>query len=261
MAGCLAILLSGPVNAQHVGPGHEPAQHQVPPDHDHAGVTGGSWEGSPEGKAYSEFNHHMAVVFVLLIGLSEFRYALALTPLAWTRFLLPVAMLGAGSFLMVWSDHEAWPIGSLTFVQTFFGSDWEILQHKLYGVFLMAVGTIELPRRTGRIAQHWWRVPLPVFAILGGLALFLHSHGAHPAAHKIAIHHTIMGILAITSRIVQARLRLGGRTDPCHPCANPSSTCGPLPVGTGVGQPHPADWHPVTGIHGVGERYEARGNR
>ncbi len=198
MAGCLAILLSGPVNAQHVGPSHEPAQHQVPPDHDHAGVTGGSREGSPGGKAYSEFSHHMAGVFVLLIGLSEVRYDLALTPLAWTRFVLPVAMLGAGGFLMVWSDHEAWPIGSLSFVQTFFGSDWEILQHKLYGIFLMAMGTIELPGRTRRIAQHWWRVPLPVFAILGGLALFLHSHGAHPAAHKIAIHHTIMGILAIT---------------------------------------------------------------
>jgi len=29
--------------------------------------------------------------------------------------------------------------------------------------------------------------------------LFLHSHGAHPAAHKIAIHHTLMGIMAITA--------------------------------------------------------------
>ncbi len=204
----------------------------------------------------------MAGVFVLLIGLSEFRYALALTPLAWTRFLLAVAMLRAGGFLMVWSDHEAWPIGSLSFVQTFFGSDWEILQHKLYGVFLMAVGTNELLRRTGRIAQHWSRVPLPVFAVLGGLALFLHCHGAHPAAHKIAIHHTIMGILAITSRIVQARLRLGGRTDPCHPCANLSSTCGPLPVGTGVGQPHPADRVSVADLFGiieVGDRRAAMG--
>jgi len=261
VAGCLAILLSGPVNAQHVGPGHEPAQHQVPPDHDHAGVTGGSWEGSPEGKAYSEFNHHMAGVFVLLIGLSEFRYALALTPLAWTRFLLPMAMLGAGGFLMVWSDHEAWPIGSLSFVQTFFGSDWEILQHKLYGVYLMAVGTIVLPRRTGRIAQHWWRVLLPVFAILGGLAAVPAQPRRAPgrAQDRDPPHHH--GDLGDHSRIVQARLRLGGRTDPCHPCANPSPTHGPLPVGTGVGQPHPADWHPVTGIHGVGERYEARGNR
>ena len=113
--------------------------------------------------------------------------------------LLPMAMLGAGAFLLVCSDHEAWPIGSLGFVQTFFGIDWEIVQHKLYAVLLLAVGPIELLRRTGRIAQAWLRMPLPALAILGGLALFLHTHGAHPAAHKIALNHTIMGIMAITA--------------------------------------------------------------
>lgn len=134
-----------------------------------------------------------------MIGLSEIRYSLALTTLAWTRLLLPMALLGAGAFLLVWSDHEAWPIGSLSFVQTFFGNDWEIIQHKLYAVLFLAVGLIELLRRTGQIAQAWWRIPLPVAAILAGLMLFLHSHGAHPAAHKIAIHHTIMGTMAITA--------------------------------------------------------------
>jgi len=100
---------------------------------------------------------------------------------------------------MFWSDHEAWPIGSLTFVQTFFGGDWETLQHKVYAVLLFAVGTIELLKRMGRLGHVIWKVPLPTFAVIGGLMLFLHSHGTHPAAHKIALHHTVMGVMAITA--------------------------------------------------------------
>ena len=57
----------------------------------------------------------------LLIGLSEFRQIWRLSSLSWTRLFLPVGLLGAGVFLLIWSDHEAWPIGSLTFTQTFFG--------------------------------------------------------------------------------------------------------------------------------------------
>ena len=188
--------------------------------HDHGTAAGGGWEGSPQGKAYAERNHHVAGVLVLLIGLSELRHALVWTSLAWTRFLLPVSMLLAGGFLMVWSDHEAWPVGSLTLAQTFSGDDQEILQHKVYGLLLLGIGTIELLRRTGRLRQALWRIPLPTFAIIGGLMLFLHSHGTNPAAHKIAIHHAIMGIMAISagsSKLLAGKLVsgwAGSRTAP-----------------------------------------------
>lgn len=167
--------------------------------HDHGTAAAGGWEGSAEGKAYSEFNHHLAGAFVVLIGLTEVRSALALPFLAWSRFLLPAAMLAAGGFLLIWSDHEAWPIGSMSLVQTLTSGDAEILQHKLYAVLLLAVGTVELLRHLGRVRHGFWRAPLPVFAIVGGLMLFLHSHGAHPAAHKIAVHHAIMGTMAISA--------------------------------------------------------------
>jgi putative copper resistance protein D len=36
-------------------------------------------------------------------------------------------------------------------------------------------------------------------AIVGGLMLFGHSHGVHPSAHKIAMHHALMGIMAVTA--------------------------------------------------------------
>jgi putative copper resistance protein D len=210
-------VIAGPALAQRSESSHE-SSHALTHGHGGTATGGPQWEGSPEGIAYSERNHHLAGVFVLLIALTELREALALTLLAWSRFLLPVAMLGAGGFLLIWSDHDAWPIGSLSFTQTFIGNDHEILQHKAYGVLLFAVGAIESLRRTGRLTHAAWTAPLPVFAIIGGLMLFLHSHGDHPSAQKIALNHAVMGTMAIlagTGKLVSMR------TVPAQPAAPP----------------------------------------
>lgn len=188
------VLLAAAGFAQHHDSSHEPSAHQ----HGSPAAVG-QWDGSPEGKAYSEYNHHLAGVFVLLIGLSELRWGLGVSMLAWSRFLLPLAMLGAGGYLMIWSDHEAWPIGSLSFAQTFFSDDFETVQHKLYAILLLGVGTVELLRRMGKAGHLAWGMPLPVFALLGGVMLFLHSHGTHPSAHKIAFHHSVMGTTALVA--------------------------------------------------------------
>src|SRR5262245_30743091 len=156
--------------------------------HGHHSASGG-WEGSAEGIAYSERNHHIAGLLVLLMGLAELSHALRLSSFRWARFLLPAAMTGTGLFLLVWCDHEAWPIWSLSFSQTFLGQDAEILQHKLYGILTLTVGAIELRRRLGLMGHAVWATPLPLMAIVGGFMLFGHSHGDHPSAHKIALHH------------------------------------------------------------------------
>ena len=191
VSGLVFLLTSVGLTQQHDA-SHEPALH----NHD-ALPAAGQWDGSPEGVAYSEFNHHMAGVFVLLIGLSELRGGLGVSMLAWSRFLLPLAMLGAGGFLMIWSDHEAWPIGYKSFAGTYFSDDWETVQHKLYAILLLGVGAIEMLRRTDKVKHLAWGMPLPVFALIGGVMLFLHSHGTHPSAHKIAIHHAAMGTTAL----------------------------------------------------------------
>lgn len=185
------------VMAQHAEQGHFRVHEEQ--THHHGSGPATEWEGSARGIAYSEFNHHLAGVFLLLIGLSEVRQALGWPALAWTRFLLPCALTVGGVFLLIWSDHDSWPIGSLTFAQTFFGDDPEIVQHKTYGILACAVGTIEFLRRLGWFAHAAWTVPLPLFAIVGGLMLFSHSHGDHPGAYKIALHHAIMGTMAITA--------------------------------------------------------------
>ena len=190
-----------PLWAQHDGHGQPSVHEEVNTDHEHHATTGdrAGWEGSVAGIAFSEFNHHLAGILVLIIGLSELRHALAVPFWAWTRFLLPGAFFVSGSFLLIWSDHDAWPIGSISFMQTFFGSDQEIFQHKSYGFLSLTVGAIELFRRLGQIRHPAWVAPLPLFAIIGGLMLFAHSHGDHPAAHRIAMDHAIMGTMAVTA--------------------------------------------------------------
>ena len=190
------ILVAGPVAAQHGGVTHETVHdHRVSSIH----AAGPQWEGSLEGIAFSDRNHHVAGILVLLIGLTELREAFAITLLAWLRFLLPAALLSAGSLLMVWSDHDAWPIGSLNLAETFSGTDHEILQHKIYGILALAVGLIEWLRRAGRLHHTFWNIPLPAFAVIGGLMLFLHSHGIHPSAQAIALNHAVMGTMAIVA--------------------------------------------------------------
>ncbi|MEE8612942.1 MAG: hypothetical protein V3S85_02285 [Nitrospirales bacterium] len=188
-----------PALGQHSNQGGDQEQTtSLMPGHAHQPMLG-QWEGSPEGMAYSEFNHALAGVGVVMMGLSELRSGLGITTLAWSRFLLPIGMLASGAYLMIWSDHEAWPIGSMSLAETLSGDDPEPLQHKIFAVLLLGVGLIELLVRLGRISQRGWNMSLPGFAVLGGFLLFMHEHGPHPAAHQIMIHHTIMGVLALTA--------------------------------------------------------------
>jgi putative copper resistance protein D len=198
----VVILFSGSVlsvSAQHSD--DSPMEVAIVPGmsagHQHGVAGTDGWEGSAEGIAYSERNHHIAGLMVILMGVAELSHAMRLSSVAWARFLLPSAMLVTGLFLAVWSDHEAWPIGSMSLIQTFWSQDPEIFQHKTYGLLALCVGLIELVRRVGRMGHGAWATPLPLMAIVGGVMLFGHSHGAHPAAHKIALHHTIMGTLAV----------------------------------------------------------------
>lgn len=196
---CCAIMLVclplSPTSAESPHGAHE--SHSPAAGSHQNGITISGWDGSAEGKAYSEFNHRLAGALVMLIGLGELHGSLGTSLLSWSRFLLPGAMLAAGSYLIIWSDHDAWPIGPETFTETYFGDDTRTLQHKFYALLLLAVGTIELLRRSGWLLPRYWSLPLPAFAVIGGLLLFLHSHSDHPSAHEIARHHAIMGVTAL----------------------------------------------------------------
>jgi hypothetical protein len=105
-------------------------------------------------------------------------------------------MLGAGLYLLIWSDIDIWSLAD-GLIQPFLVSDWEVLQHKLYALLLLSVGAIEWLRRRGRLAHALWRWPLPLFAIAGGALLLPHMHHVLTDARVIELHHRIMGATAI----------------------------------------------------------------
>ena len=164
----------------------------------------GTWEGSIQGVAYSEFNHRFAGLFVLLFGLAELGHALRYQLPLWTRLVLPGALGVLGAYLLIWSDHEAWPIGSLSFAQTFSGQDPEIIQHKFYGLFGTTAAVSETIRRIGLGRHPAWAAPLVFLGMVGALLLFVHSHGNHPANHIIELHHALLGCLSIGAAVSSA---------------------------------------------------------
>jgi hypothetical protein len=162
------------------------------------------WEGSAQGVAYSEFNHRFVGLFVLLFGLAELGHALRYRLPVWSRLVLPGALGVIATYLLIWSDHEAWPIGPLTFVQTFSGQNPEILQHKFYGVFSSIAAVSETLRRIGWTRHPFWAAPLVFLGLVGALLMFVHSHGTHPANHAIELHHALLGSFGVGAAISSA---------------------------------------------------------
>jgi len=155
------------------------------------------WEGPPRGKAFSEFAHHFAGSLEVIFGLAELGYALQYPLPYWTRFILPGALSMVGGFTLIWSDRDAWPIGSLSFVETFFGEDREIIEHKSYGILTLVIAFFETLRRMGMVRHPAWAAPLVLLVLAGSLLLFVHSHGDHPEAAKIQFHHSLLGIVGV----------------------------------------------------------------
>ncbi|WNM63088.1 hypothetical protein [Candidatus Nitrospira neomarina] len=175
----------------------EETHHNHTVHHQDAAPQAGQWEGSPEGIAYSEFNHAFVGVGVILMGFSEWQRIMGWQAFMWVRWLLPGSLIGSGIFLLTWSDHLAWPIGPWTLAETLSGKDPEMLQHKIFGILALAVGLVEGFIGAGKFSHVFWRSLLPVFALVGGLMLFRHMHGLHPGGHDIQTHHNIMGTLAL----------------------------------------------------------------
>ena len=108
------------------------------------------WETPPRRKAFSEFAHHFAGSLEVIFGLAELGYALQYPLPYWARFILPGMLSIVGGFTLIWSDRDAWPIGSLSFVETFFGEDREMIEHKSYGILTLTIAFFETLRRMAR---------------------------------------------------------------------------------------------------------------
>ncbi len=127
-------------------------------------------------KAFSEFNHHLAGLFLVLIGLLA---VLAQTSpkLSFLGFFWPLLFILSGSYLAVMSDPDVWPLGAQSWLQAFRGNP-EAAQHKLYALLLLSLGVVELQRARGRLPRLIAIWAFPLLAVAGSILLFFHPHSS-----------------------------------------------------------------------------------
>ena len=158
--------------------------------HDHMSMSMAQ-EMSPEAEAKqladkkeSEFNHHLAGLFVVLAGI--FILSQGNLERRWpaVKYALPMCFILSGVFVLVWSDTELWPFGHREWLEAL-RHNREVLQHKVFAVLLLGLGGTEWQRARGVLKAGWSGWVFPVLAIGGSLLVLFHEHegGMHGPDH------------------------------------------------------------------------------
>ncbi len=157
--------------------------------------------------AWSEYNHHWAGIFVLVMGLLALvEHSRRLAPFArhW-----PLTFLGLAGFLFLRADEEVWPLGHLGLIESL--RDPEIAQHRLMILLIVLFGIFEWRVRLGKLKAAWAPYVFPLTTAIAAGLLLTHSHGlANPKEEMlIEITHTplaLVGVAAGWSRWLELRL-------------------------------------------------------
>ncbi len=146
--------------------------------------------------AWSEYNHNVAGLFVLVVGLLAALHRLGGVGLG--------APLAAGvpravrDFLLFRSDPNAWPLSA---TQTFLGSlaDPEIVQHRVLALLPAALGLIEWLIQERRLTAPGWARAIPLLMAVGGGLLLAHAHPLvrMKEAYLMEVTHLPLGLLAV----------------------------------------------------------------
>lgn len=158
--------------------------------------------------AWSEYNHHWAGIFVLLIGLLAL---LNRAGVGWLRH-WPLLFLLMAGFLLVRSDPEVWPLGKEGFWEAW--RDVEVAQHRFFVALIILFGVFEWAVRSGRLHNSKAALVFPLLVSVGGAMLLTHSHQISNVKDQLLIEltHTplaLAGVAAGWSRWLE--LRLPGR--------------------------------------------------
>jgi hypothetical protein len=168
-------------------------------------------------KKESEFNHHLAGLFVVLGGLFILAQGGLTRRWPWTKYIWPATFLLSGLFVLVWSDTELWPFGNTSWLHAL-QNDREVLQHKIFAALLLGIGCIEWRRVKGTLNGAWSGLVFPVLAIGGSILLLFHQHqaGMHGPDHmelmaRIQSEHMQYAVVGIGLGIAKALAELKTR--------------------------------------------------
>jgi hypothetical protein len=161
-------------------------------------------------KQESEFNHHVAGLFVVLAGLFMLGQAELTDRWPWTKYIWPSTFLLSGSFVLIWSDTELWPFGTRRWLEAL-QNNREVLQHKVFAALLLSLGCIEWLRANGKLNTVWSRLVFPLLAVGGSILLLFHRHeaGMHGPDHmelmaRIQSQHVEYAVVGIGLGIAKA---------------------------------------------------------
>jgi putative copper resistance protein D len=145
-------------------------------------------------RAWSEYNHHVSGLFVLLMGSLAVLHVSGLA--RWARH-WPLALLGLAAFMLVRNDPGAWPLGP----QGFWASMAEptVLQHRAFVLLVVLFGLFEWMVRTKRLRSSGWPLVFPVLCAIGGGLLLTHSHASLNLKTEFLteVTHAPLGVLGI----------------------------------------------------------------
>ena len=138
-------------------------------------------------KRFSEFNHHFAGLFVLLVGLLAMLEPYLATRFRFMRYFWCALFWIPGVYLLILSDPESWPVGdqSLHYVLT---QNMQVLQHKVFSLLLLGLGLVEYLRARNQLRAQWTIALFPAMAAAGAMLLLFHSSAVHAGGMDAAAH-------------------------------------------------------------------------
>jgi copper resistance protein D len=157
-------------------------------------------------RAWSEFNHNVAGLFLLVTGVLAALDHIG--RLAWARG-WPLLFVGFSVFILLRSDPEYWPHGAAPLRAAI--GDPEVIQHWLLGLLPAVFGVCEWLYRRGRLPTWPWAYVFPLLSAVGGGLLLSHAHTLTDVkeAFLMELTHLPLGALGIVmgwSRWLELRL-------------------------------------------------------
>jgi putative copper resistance protein D len=146
------------------------------------------------GDEWSDFNHNISGLFVIVVSVMSL--LARVKGFGWCRH-WPLGLAALGAFLFFRSDPETWPIGPVSFIDSF--KDAEVMQHHVALLLAVALGVLEWRARTAARPGSKLAYVFPVLVALGGVLLLTHSHTAFEIKSQflVQVSHTAMGFLAV----------------------------------------------------------------
>lgn len=145
--------------------------------------------------AWSEYNHHWAGIFVLLVGVLTLLHR---GGVRWARH-WPLLLVLMAAFLAVRSDPEVWPLGEVGFWASL--RDVEVLQHRMFVLLLVVFAIFEWGVRAGRWRNPHLALVFPLLTAVGAALLLTHSHAIANIKDQLLIEltHTPLALLGVAA--------------------------------------------------------------